>query len=64
MARTLWAPDRCSDKATLHTNDPSEPAGYVGWHEWAAKKGRTHRQRKCPTCGLYAIWVPKEAADA
>lgn len=35
------------------------PEGYMAWHEWAEKKGRTHRAVKCPGCGLYAIWVRK-----
>jgi hypothetical protein len=48
--------DACPDAATLHTD---EPRGYIEWHEWAEKMSETHRQKKCPTCGLYAIWVPK-----
>lgn len=35
------------------------PTGYVAWHEWAAMMAETHRQARCPTCGLYAVWVPK-----
>lgn len=33
--------------------------GYVAWHEWATKMGKTHRQERCPCCGFYAVWVPK-----
>ena len=40
--------------------NPGEPTSYPDWHEWAAKKSRTHRQEQCPTCGLYHVWVPKE----
>jgi hypothetical protein len=29
------------------------------WHNWAAQMAKTHRQRKCPTCGFYSVWVPK-----
>lgn len=36
------------------------PAGYVAWHEWAAKMGRTHRQVRCPGCGLFRVWVSKK----
>lgn len=38
------------------------PIGYVAWHEWAEKKARTHRQERCPNCGLWAIWkrIPEE----
>ncbi len=43
-------------KARTHTPCPK---GYLQWHDWAATKARTHRQRKCPTCGFYAVWVPK-----
>jgi hypothetical protein len=35
------------------------PTGYLQWHEWARRMSRTHRQRKCTTCGFYAEWVPK-----
>ena len=36
------------------------PSGYVAWHEWAARKARTHEQHRCPGCGLLNIWKPKE----
>ena len=36
-----------------------EPQGYLGWCFWAQKKAQTHRQRRCPTCGLWKIWVRK-----
>ena len=52
----LWAPDRCPDAERLHTPCPS---GYVSWHEWAKRKGKTHKQHRCPTCGLLSIWRPK-----
>jgi hypothetical protein len=35
------------------------PEGYIQWHHWAEAMSKTHRQRKCPGCGLYAIWTPK-----
>jgi hypothetical protein len=34
------------------------PDGYVAWHEWAAKKARTHRQTRCTGCDRLSIWVP------
>jgi hypothetical protein len=37
----------------------SEPSDYIHWHEWARKKSKTHKQTKCPTCGLYTVWIPK-----
>jgi hypothetical protein len=36
-----------------------EPVDYNGWHEWAERKMRTHRQHKCPTCQLFHIWKRK-----
>jgi len=36
------------------------PEGYLQWHAWAEEKGKTHRVKRCPGCGLYAIWVPKK----
>jgi hypothetical protein len=35
------------------------PEGYIQWHAWAEEMGKTHKQRKCPGCGLYQIWEPK-----
>jgi hypothetical protein len=36
------------------------PTNYLGWHEWADNKSKTHRQIRCPGCNLFAIWVPKK----
>ncbi len=46
----------CPDRAK-HTKCPE---GYLQWHAWAAKKMKTHTQVRCPSCGLFAIWVPKK----
>lgn len=35
------------------------PEGYIQWHAWAEKMGKTHYQVTCHGCGRYAIWVPK-----
>lgn len=45
----------------LHTDVEEEKLTYVGWHEWAVAKAKTHIQQKCPGCGLYKIWVPRDA---
>lgn len=37
------------------------PEGYIQWHSWAEKMNKTHKQRKCVGCGLYAIWEPRAA---
>lgn len=49
--------DDCPDAAAKHTPCPKS---YLGWHDWAAHKAKTHRQIKCPTCGFYAVWVPRQ----
>ena len=41
----------------LHTPSPD---GYDGWHEWANEMTKTHKQKKCPGCGLLAIWEKKK----
>lgn len=48
------------DLACKHTPCPT---GYVEWHEWAEKKSKTHVQKRCPSCGLWALWVPKRKED-
>jgi hypothetical protein len=42
--------------ACRHTKAPE---GYLQWHAWAEKKSKTHKQKKCPGCGLWAIWVKR-----
>jgi hypothetical protein len=36
------------------------PTGYLPFVEFARVKSKTHRQERCPVCGLWAIWVPKK----
>lgn len=54
------SPEDCPDIAN-HTQGPS--GSYVAWHEWAERMAQTHRQSRCPTCGYYAIWTPKETSS-
>jgi hypothetical protein len=35
------------------------PEGYLQWHAWAARMSKSFTCKKCPVCGLWAIWVPK-----
>jgi hypothetical protein len=35
------------------------PVGYLAKHDWAEKKAKTHKQIRCPGCGLFKIWVRK-----
>ena len=39
------------------------PRGYIAWHQWARRMGRTHRCQRCPECSLWTIWVPKQPAE-
>ena len=45
----------CAD----HTSCPNT---YLGWHEWAQEKAKTHVQVRCDECGRFSIWVPKKKA--
>lgn len=47
--------DSCPD-VERHT---AAPTGYLAWHEWAEKMAKTHRQKRCATCGFYVIWEAK-----
>lgn len=34
------------------------PTSYLGWHDWAARMTAAgRRQKRCPGCGLWAIWT-------
>lgn len=59
---------RTVDKATRETAERVEvnranhtrmPSGYGSWHDRAKELARTHVQRRCAGCGLWAIWEPK-----
>lgn len=39
------------------------PDGYTQWHAWAEQMNKTHEQRRCNGCGLYAIWEPRALAQ-
>lgn len=51
--------ETCPNRAAHVTG---EPRGYVEWFEWARQMARTHRQARCPGCGLYVIWDAKREA--
>lgn len=36
------------------------PPGYVERAEWAEKKLKTHEQKQCPKCGLWALWTKRK----
>jgi len=56
----LFAQIAMSKCEHLHTPVPEESASYLGWHAWADKMSKAHNQKKCPACGLWKIWVPKQ----
>lgn len=44
-------------------HDPHDPGGsgdYFAWWAYAELKSKTHRQQRCPGCGLWAVWVRKK----
>ena len=47
--------ENCPNKAS-HMLGPS---GYLERTEWAEAMRKTHRQERCPGCGLWVIWRPK-----
>lgn len=55
MALILESEKNCPNRSK-HTPCPED---YMGWHEWAEEKGKTHRQIRCNGCNLFTIWVPK-----
>ncbi len=40
-------------------NHTPHPSGYVAHGEWAERMLKTHKQERCPGCGLWATRVPK-----
>jgi len=45
--------------ACEHTPGQPRQGDYFGWYAYAERMSKTHRQQRCPTCGLWAIWVRK-----
>src|SRR5215213_8397545 len=62
--RSVPIPRRATS-VTDYSNCPNKeshtpmPTGYLAWHELVYKMKRTHRQIKCPGCGLFKILIPK-----
>lgn len=40
-----------------HTRAPGNPLDYA---RWAEAMRETHEQERCPGCGRWVIWKPKE----
>jgi len=51
---------RSADECPAISGHMAQPYGYIQWDTWANKMSKTHRQARCPTCGFWSIWVPKE----
>ena len=49
-------PDECEP----HTDSPR---GYLQWHDWAERMGRSHVQRQCRGCGLWVVWERRPGAS-
>jgi len=48
--------ENCPNKASHMLGPP----GYVERAEWAEEMRKTYRQERCPGCGLWVIWRPKD----
>lgn len=59
MVRKESCPER-----ERHTPEPMHESDYMGWHAWARRMSKTHKQLRCPKCGLFAIWVSRSRLRA
>lgn len=48
------------DKCSGHKDRKSMPDGYIARSEWFEEMSKTHKQKRCKVCKLWAIWVPKK----
>lgn len=65
VAKALGAEPVCTEACKqYHTHDDQQPAGYIARSDWGMRMSRTHKQSKCPACGLYRVWTPKNLADS
>lgn len=49
----------CEDACALKAQHTPRPDGYLNFCDWAEAMAKTHRQTKCPGCGLFIVWVPR-----
>lgn len=57
MAKVRYEPP-CSN-VDQHTPHPERQFAHEAWAEQML---RTHKQKRCPSCGLWAIWVRRPDA--
>ncbi len=53
--RAMSEPSPCPNAK----NHSQSPELYLDWMSWAEKMSKTHKQVRCPGCGLFKMWVPK-----
>ncbi len=58
---TLADPNPTCPNAAAHTPSPVDYGGHLSW---CRRMSRTHVQRRCPTCKLYVLWLPKITCSA
>lgn len=58
--KRLSDPSSCPLAHEHALDEPGPHAGYVEWHDWADEKAKTCDQHRCPGCGRYSIWIPRE----
>lgn len=58
--RALPDPATCPQEE-LHT---PRPEGYMQRQAWAERMSKTHKQKRCPGCARFAIWIPKVTQPA
>lgn len=46
-----------SDPCAAGGEHTPQPVGYLEWYEWVREMAETHRQKRCPNCGLWSVWV-------
>jgi hypothetical protein len=44
-------------------HEPGCPDDYMARQAWFAEMAKTHEQRQCPGCGLWRVWVKREATE-
>ena len=45
-------------------NHTVSPDGYVAFFDWCKEMSKTHKQRKCKSCGFFVIWEKKKVRIA
>jgi endogenous inhibitor of DNA gyrase (YacG/DUF329 family) len=50
--------DTCPDAKKFH--HPDMPDGYIERADWMKRMGKTHVQRRCPTCRRFFVWSKKK----